>query len=141
MTEVKGFSGPYRRLNVLVVEDETVLSLDIEDALEDLGHTVVAVASQVPRAIDEIERRASRLDCVVLDPELAQTSAQPVAERLARRGIPYVLITDLGERELLKRGFSAPAVTAPCQALAFDHALAEALEARTSRSEARPDRS
>jgi len=80
-----------RSLKVLVVEDESLVALDIETMLEEMGCKVVASVPRLVRALD----LASRLDfdLAVLDINLAGEVVYPLAFRLADRGIPFVFST------------------------------------------------
>jgi two-component SAPR family response regulator len=99
-----------RPLKVLVVEDESLVALDIENMLEEMGCKVVA---SVPRLVRALEL-ASRLDfdLAVLDINLAGEVVYPLAFRLAARGIPFVFSTgystaslppELSDRPILKK--------------------------------------
>ena len=80
-----------RPVKVLVVEDESLVALDIENMLEEMGCKVVA---SVPRLLGALDL-ASRLDfdLAVLDINLAGEVVYPLAFRLAARGIPFVFST------------------------------------------------
>jgi two-component SAPR family response regulator len=97
-------------LKVLVVEDESLVALDIENMLEEMGCKVVASVPRLVRALD----LASRLDfdLAVLDINLAGEVVYPLAFRLAARGIPFVFSTgystasvppELSDRPILKK--------------------------------------
>ena len=99
-----------RPLKVLVVEDESLVALDIENMLEEMGCKVVASVPRLVRALD----LASRLDfdLAVLDINLAGEVVYPLAFRLAARGIPFVFSTgystaslppELSDRPILKK--------------------------------------
>ena len=99
-----------RPLKVLVVEDESLVALDIENMLEEMGCKVVASVPRLVRALD----LASRLDfdVAVLDINLAGEVVYPLAFRLAARGIPFVFSTgystaslppELSDRPILKK--------------------------------------
>lgn len=100
-------SGP---LKVLVVEDETIVALDIETMLEKLGCVVVA---NVPRLLKALDLAASLdIDLAVLDINLAGEVVYPLAFRLAARGVPFVFTTgystaslppDLRDRPLVRK--------------------------------------
>ncbi|QQA44098.1 response regulator [Pelagovum pacificum] len=119
MTHGYGSSG----LNLIVVEDETLVSMDLEATLEELGHRVIGVASHVERALEHIAGAGTALDAVILDLTLAGRSAQPVAERLHRQGTPYVVVTGLEESDVRRHGFSGPYVPKPYQPERLHQAL------------------
>ena len=75
--------------NILVVEDEPLISMMLEDFLLSLGHEVSAICesvSEAMKAVDELD-----FDVAILDVNLKGESVWPVAARLRERGIPFVL--------------------------------------------------
>ena len=79
---------------VLIVEDEALVAMLVEDALLDAGFDVMGPAATVAEAMALLEAAAP--DAVVLDLNLAGETSAPVADLLARRGIPYVIATGYG---------------------------------------------
>ncbi|TVV70109.1 response regulator [Sphingomonas solaris] len=79
-------------LSVLIVEDEPLISMMLEDFVETLGHTVAGTADCVSDALKLVE--AGGVDIVILDVRLRGGEASwPVADRLADRGIAYLIST------------------------------------------------
>src|SRR5262249_47228744 len=85
-------------LKVLVVEDESLVALDIETMLEEMGCTVVASVPRLVRALDLASRLD--LDLAVLDINLAGEVVYPLAFRLAARGIPFLFSTGYSTADL-----------------------------------------
>jgi DNA-binding response OmpR family regulator len=85
---------------ILVVEDETILAMMIEDALVDEGYTVVGPFARLDDALQAAEREA--LDAALLDINIVGGMVFPVAEMLARRGVPFFLATGYDNRILGK---------------------------------------
>ena len=83
---------------ILVVEDETILAMMVEDVLLDEGYSVVGPFARVAAALQAAELEA--LDAALLDVNLAGEMVFPVAEMLARRGIPFLLVTGYDNRIL-----------------------------------------
>jgi CheY-like chemotaxis protein len=83
----KGLAG----LRVLVVEDETMVSLLIQDMLDDLGCVVAEQASTLAEALEKAQTLA--FDVAVLDVNLGGERSFPVAEWLGERGRPYIFVT------------------------------------------------
>jgi two-component SAPR family response regulator len=104
------FRAPAAPLKVLVVEDESIVALDIENMLEEIGCKVVA---SVPRLVKALYLASSLdIDLAVLDINLAGEVVYPLAFRLAERGIPFVFSTgystatlpsELRDRPLVKK--------------------------------------
>jgi CheY-like chemotaxis protein len=79
---------------ILVVEDEMLISLLIEDILADQHCIVVGPFDRVPAAIGAA--RHERIDAALLDVNVAGVKIYPVAEILAARGIPFMLLSGYG---------------------------------------------
>ena len=97
-------------LKVLVVEDESIVALDIETMLEELGCVVVASVPRLWKALDVAS--ALDFDLAVLDINLAGEVVYPLAFRLAERGTPFLFTTgystaslpnELRDRPLLRK--------------------------------------
>ena len=110
-------------LNIMLIEDRTVQAIDLETKLEDLGHTVVAVAGHIGRAMEMLETAEGRIDAVLMHPHLAGRSARPVAERLFRLGVPYGLLTEREPAELRRLGLRGPRLVLPAAPSAIESAL------------------
>lgn len=70
--------------NVLIVEDELLIALDMELALEEAGCTVLGIAATVGEAVAIAERQAP--DVMVVDLRLADGSRGPDAVERVREG-------------------------------------------------------
>ena len=79
---------------VLIVEDEMLIALLIEDFLTDIGCRTVATCGSVQSALDAV--RTQIFDLAILDVNLAGEMAYPVAELLAERNIPFLLLSGYG---------------------------------------------
>ncbi|MCI0755698.1 response regulator [Teichococcus vastitatis] len=84
---------------VLVVEDDILFAMCLEDELTDVGAEIVGCATSVGDALRIIDHAAARgrINAVLLDLNLRGCSSLPVADALARRGIPFVFSTGYGE--------------------------------------------
>lgn len=88
------FSG----MRVFVVEDEAMVSMLMEEFLEELGCEITGTAS---RFDDALEKAGSlTLDLALLDVNLAGRLSYPVAELLLARGVPVVFSTGYGAAAL-----------------------------------------
>ncbi len=80
-----------RQERVLVVDDEPLLALDLAMDLELAGFAVVGPAASIKEALGLIARDGC--DVAVLDVNLGGETADPVAQALIARGIPFVIVS------------------------------------------------
>jgi CheY-like chemotaxis protein len=116
-----------RGLRVLVVEDESLIAMLIEDALADLGCTLVAVASSLKDALDKAA--ALDFDIAILDVNLNGSPVFPVAELLAAKGVPFIFSTGYGAAGVPEEFASAPVLSKPFEHGHVGRALATARRA------------
>jgi DNA-directed RNA polymerase specialized sigma24 family protein len=85
---------------ILIIEDETLIAMDLNDIVTTLGHTVVATADTAARAI--AAAMAHRPDLVLADIQLADGSSgiDAVQEILAQVSVPVIFITAFPDRLL-----------------------------------------
>src|SRR5260370_14008122 len=84
-----------RGARVLVVEDEAMLSLNLEAMLLDLGCVVAGTADKLDDALQMA--RTSDFDVALLDINLGGKRADPVADAIRARGTPIVFVTGYGK--------------------------------------------
>ncbi len=87
--------------DVLIIEDEPLIALDLQNLVEDLGHTVVDVARTHIEALKAIETRR-KPGLILADIQLADGSSglEAVNEILERFEVPVIFITAFPERFL-----------------------------------------
>jgi len=98
---------------VLVVEDEALLSMEIADILQDAGFDVLGPAGSVSQALRLLER--SGCDVAVLDVNLGHETAEPVAEWLTKRSIPFVVLSGYSREQQPAALRDMPQLTKPLQ--------------------------
>jgi CheY-like chemotaxis protein len=86
-------TGPLAGRRILVVEDEMLVLMNIETALTDLGCTATS-AGTIDAALTLLDYAS--FDAAMLDINLRGEKSYPVADALARRGIPFVFSTGYG---------------------------------------------
>jgi DNA-binding response OmpR family regulator len=83
-----------RGARVLVVEDDAILSLNLETILVDMGCVVAGTANKLDDAMQIA--RTSDFDVALLDVNLGGKRVDPVAEAIRARGTPIIFVTGYG---------------------------------------------
>jgi DNA-binding LytR/AlgR family response regulator len=116
-----------RGLRILVVEDEFLVSLDLEAMLRELGGEVIGPFASLDRAT--AAARAEGLDVALLDVNVGGRLVTPVADVLAERAIPFVFCTGYAAASLPAPHAAVPILMKPCQAQQLKEALLSAVHA------------
>lgn len=98
-------------LRILVVEDETMLAMNVEEFLVEEGHVVVGPFGRLDEAL--VAAEGETLDAGLLDVNLAGEMVFPVAEALDRRGVPFLLVTGYDDRIMRKASKDWPRLMKP----------------------------
>jgi CheY-like chemotaxis protein len=114
-------------LRLLVVEDEAMIAMMLEDMLDAFGCVVVDVAGTLAKGIDLADNEALSLDGAILDVNLGGETVYPVAERLARRGVPFIFCTGYGLAGLAAHFAHVPTLAKPYMREELEAALKSAL--------------
>jgi CheY-like chemotaxis protein len=107
---------------VLVVEDEYLIRMLLEDMLTDLGYNIAGAVGTIKEA-SELAAKAE-FNVAILDVNLDGQEVFPVAEILAKRGVPFVFVTGYGENSLPEPYRGRPALQKPFQAEQLKRVLA-----------------
>ncbi|MGQ4273569.1 response regulator [Terrihabitans sp. B22-R8] len=110
---------------ILVVEDEMLVSMLVTDILEDFGCTVIGPATRLAAAVEAAEQ--GNFDAALLDVNLAGARVFPVADLLAKRGIPFIFVSGYGDMDIDAPHEGRPVVQKPFSPDALGEALARAL--------------
>lgn len=89
------------RFRVLVVEDEPLIGMDIEYAVEEMGHEVVGPIAELGDALALAANEA--FGCAILDINIRGGHSYPVADILLERGLPVLLLSGYGKQTLPER--------------------------------------
>ena len=85
--------------DIFIVEDDTIVALDMADLMERLGFEVVGPAVHQEQAIEIA--RTDKFDAAFLDVNLGGSkTSEPVAEILRQRGIPFIFVTAYDASEI-----------------------------------------
>lgn len=104
--------GHFDGVRVFVVEDESLVAMQLEDILADLGCEVVGMAMRLKRAQEMLEK-PDPIDVAILDVNLGGETVYPVAERLRERGIHIIFATGYGRGGVLPEWQGHPVLQKP----------------------------
>ena len=105
-------NGPEAR-RVLVVEDEALVAMMIQDFLTENGHAVIGPISRASEAL--LAAKEGDFDAAVLDINLGDGMIYPVAEILAKRGVPFVFVTGYEADTIDDRFSEVPVLQKPIE--------------------------
>jgi two-component SAPR family response regulator len=80
-------------LQILVVEDETLVAVFLEDMLKELECEVVGPAPRLVDALEFLDKKEKEIDCAILDVNVAGELIYPLAEILTEREVPFLFVT------------------------------------------------
>lgn len=86
-------------MKILVVEDQSLIALDMENTLRKLGAEHIHLASSAPEAFEMIER--SKPNLAILDFNLGDRTSENIAELLLKLKIPFLFTTGYSDRVLI----------------------------------------
>jgi two-component SAPR family response regulator len=104
-------SEPFSGLRVLVAEDDGLVSLALQDILVDMGCEIVGSASEANAAMSLVHQ--ARADVAFLDYWLHDKPVDAVADVLITRGVPIVLATGFGAKDIAPRLRHVPLLRKP----------------------------
>jgi two-component sensor histidine kinase len=98
-------------VRLLVIEDETLVALDIVSVLEDAGAAILGPAATAEQALKFIA--AGSIDGALLDGNLNGHPVDEVAAALTRENIPFLFVSGYGAESLPRAFANAPALSKP----------------------------
>lgn len=122
--------------SILVVEDEMLVLMNIQDMLADLGCESVISAATVDEALALLDTQV--IDAAMLDVNLNGERSYPVADALARRGVPFLFSSGYGGLVLPEAYRVLPMLTKPFGEGRLAEMLAGILAGRRTRAAGTP---
>ncbi len=110
---------------VLVVEDEPLIQMMLEDMLEDMGASVAAAATTLNDGLEKAA--AGGFQIAILDVNLGRGQVYPVAELLAKRGIPFIFASGYGAADIPEAFAGSTVVAKPYRMSDLEEALTSVL--------------
>lgn len=117
-------TGRLEGCRVLVVEDEALLAMYIQDALEPLGCEIVGPVAVAEDALSLLEEQP--IDVALMDINLGEgRNSYPVAKALAERGIPFAFLTGYGEQGVSADYSGTTVLSKPFDEKGLEHVLSD----------------
>jgi CheY-like chemotaxis protein len=113
---------------VLIVEDDPIIAMTQKMTLEEAGCSVLGPAPNVEQALLMIGTQS--IDLALLDINLNGEKVYPVADALAKLGVPFVFLTGYGDEMLPPAHRRRRCLTKPCDEDDLLRVLCEALRSK-----------
>ena len=114
------------RLRVLVIEDKSMVSMLIEDMLEEMDCIVAGLASELGEAL--ALARSLQFDAAILDVNLNGFTSFSIAKTLQEeKGIPFIFATGYGAAAIPEMFSQVPVLAKPFLSSQLRKALAAAV--------------
>jgi CheY-like chemotaxis protein len=112
---------------IFLVEDESVITMLLQDMFEELNCEVVSLASRFQDALDKAKTQS--FEVAILDVNLNGQRTFPIAEALIERGLPFVFSTGYGAAAVPETFRDAPVLQKPFRLADLERAVRTALAA------------
>ncbi len=96
---------------ILIVEDDVMLAIDIAEALQEHGFTVLGPCVTAKDAMDMYERE--KCDVAVLDIGLGKDTSEALAIRMKSEQVPFVVASNYMENHYPEAFVGAPSLPKP----------------------------
>ena len=113
---------------VLIVEDNSLIAMDLEDILSNYGCAIVGSTTTVEKALEALEREA--IDVAVIDYLLEDGDASPLAKVLNDKGIPFAMCTGANESEISSLYPHTPILSKPFNPADVSHVVNSLIASR-----------
>lgn len=98
-------------MRVMIVEDDPFIALDLAEQLEEAGLSTTGIAATVSEARDLFNRHGC--DIAILDVNLGDETASPIARLLADQRVPFVAVTGYSRDQVPPEFSDATVLTKP----------------------------
>jgi CheY-like chemotaxis protein len=98
---------------VLLVEDEALVAMMIQECLAEFGYQVVGPIASATEAV--AKAKEGHFDAAVLDINLGDGAAYPIADVLMARGVPFVFVTGYDADSVESRFRNVPVLQKPIE--------------------------
>jgi len=111
VAEKSGRTSYLQGQRILIVEDQSLIAMELQDLLDKAGASIVGPVGRLHRALSIAE--SSGLDAALLDVDLNGERCWPVADALSRRGIPFAFTTGYSNIVMPERFARRPTLPKP----------------------------
>ena len=119
-------------LCILIADDEILIGIDMEVTLREAGAEIVGPCTSLADALRAAESEG--IGAAVLDVRLGRDTSEPIARRLAARGIPFLFCTGHSLRDDMRARLpDAPVLIKPVGTDALVAAVARLVQRRCLR--------
>jgi CheY-like chemotaxis protein len=117
-------------LRVLVVEDEALITMLLEDMLDEFGCQVVGPAATIAEALSLIE--VAMIDVALLDLNLGRgETTYDLAGRLGRRKVPFAFVTGIDAQAMQDPYKNSPTLGKPFRLGDLERVLTHLVRSRS----------
>jgi two-component sensor histidine kinase len=113
---------------VLVVEDDSLIAMELVTALQDMGWSIAGPVHSLRQGLSLLQQD-EHIDVAILDVNLAGLSVFPLAEALQARGVPFVFCSGYDVVDAENRFLDVPVLQKPIDMAVLERELAEILAA------------
>lgn len=90
------------KYRIVIADDEALICMDLREMLEEAGHEVVGVGSDVVEALDLVKEK--KPDLVILDVKMPRLDGLQAAKMIAHDNLaPVVLLTAFGDEDMIEK--------------------------------------
>lgn len=111
---------------ILIVEDETIVSMLLEGMLLDLGHDIIGPVRTLSEALTAV--RKVKPDLAIIDVNLQGICSFPVADILRKRNIPFIFVTGYGKAGIEDKYTNTLVLQKPFDIVHLSDIIAKAFE-------------
>jgi DNA-binding NtrC family response regulator len=108
-------------MKILIVEDESLIAMDISDTLKEAGDHQVILAGSTAKALEHLKRET--FDVAVLDMNLRGETAESVVNACANIRVPFLILSGYNARQIAEALPNAPVLAKPYSAAVLVRAV------------------
>jgi DNA-binding response OmpR family regulator len=98
---------------VLVVEDNTLIAMDLAAVLQEAGCTVIGPCSRIAKALEDMADK--KIDVALLDVNLGGEKVFPLMDSLLAAGVPCLIVTGYSRDSIPAQYGKVPILLKPHQ--------------------------